>query len=97
VGSHEKFISKYQLPFPLLSDPRREMIIAYGVWVEKSMFGKKYMGVERSTFVIDRDGRIAAIFRKVKPGEHVKQLRAVLLEAGFSDPGSAGKRFAKLM
>ena len=91
MGSHEKFISKYQLPFPLLSDPEREVIIAYGVWVEKSMFGKKYMGVERSTFVIDRDGRIAAIFRKVKPGEHVKQLRAVFLEPGSTTPATPEK------
>ena len=91
VGSHEKFIGKYQLPFSLLSDPGREMIIAYGVWVKKSMFGKKYMGVERSTFVIDRDGRIAAIFRKVKPGEHVKQLRAALLEPGSATPATPEK------
>ena len=67
------------------------MIIAYGVWVEKSMFGKKYMGVERSTFVIDRDRRIAAIFRKVKPGEHVKQLRTVLLEPGSATPAKPEK------
>ena len=51
--SHEKFISKYQLPFPLLSDPDHAIVEAYGVWVEKSMYGKKYMGAERSTFVID--------------------------------------------
>jgi thioredoxin-dependent peroxiredoxin len=91
AGSHEKFISKHQLPFPLLSDPGREMMIAYGVWEEKSMFGKKYMGVARSTFVIDRDGRIAAIFRKVKPGEHVKQLRAVLLDPGSATPTTPEK------
>ena len=68
--SHRKFIDKYELPFPLLSDPAKEIVNAYGVWVEKSMYGKKYMGAERSTFVIDRAGRIAAIFRKVKPEEH---------------------------
>ena len=68
--SHEKFIKKYQLPFPLLSDPEKEIVNAYGVWVEKSMYGKKYMGAERSTFVIDGAGKIAAIFRKVKPEEH---------------------------
>ena len=55
---------------------------AYGVWVEKSMYGKKYMGAERSTFVIDRVGRISAIFRKVKPEEHVAILREALREAG---------------
>lgn len=69
--SHRRFIDKYELPFPLLSDPEKEIVNAYGVWVEKSMYGKKYMGAERSTFVIDSDGRIAAIFRKVKPAEHV--------------------------
>jgi peroxiredoxin Q/BCP len=77
VESHEKFISKYQLPFPLLSDPDGQIVRAYGVWVEKNMYGKKYMGTERSTFVIDPDGRISAIFRKVKPEEHVD----LLLEA----------------
>jgi thioredoxin-dependent peroxiredoxin len=72
--SHEKFITKYQLPFPLLSDPEKEIVQAYGVWVEKSMYGKKYMGAERSTFVIGVDGRIAVIHRKVKPEEHVDLL-----------------------
>ena len=76
--SHEKFINKYRLPFPLLSDPTKEIVNAYGVWVEKSMYGKKYMGAERSTFVIDRAGKIAAIFRKVKPEEHVAILQKAL-------------------
>ena len=76
--SHEKFIEKYELPFPLLSDPEKEIVNAYGVWVEKSMYGKKYMGTERSTFVIDGAGRIAAIFRKVKPEEHVDIVRDAL-------------------
>jgi peroxiredoxin Q/BCP len=69
--SHEKFINKYQLPFPLLSDTDHKIVEAYGVWVEKSMYGKKYMGAERSTFVIGPDGRVASVFRKVKPEEHV--------------------------
>ncbi|MDQ6938978.1 MAG: thioredoxin-dependent thiol peroxidase [Verrucomicrobiota bacterium] len=72
--SHEKFIGKYQLPFPLLSDPEHKMVEAYGVWVEKSMYGKKYLGAERSTFVIGPDGRLSAIYRKVKPEEHVDLL-----------------------
>ena len=76
--SHGKFISKYQLPFPLLSDTERKIVEAYGVWVEKSMYGKKYMGAERSTFVIDAAGKIAAIFRKVKPEEHVDLLQSAL-------------------
>ena len=78
AASHEKFISKYQLPFPLLSDPDKQIVQAYGVWVEKSMYGKKYMGAERSTFVIDPDGRLAGIFRKVKPEEHVDILMNAL-------------------
>lgn len=72
--SHQKFIGKYQLPFPLLSDPEHKMVEAYGVWVEKSMYGKKYMGTERSTFVIGPDGRVSSIHRKVKPEEHVDLL-----------------------
>ncbi len=78
VESHEKFIAKYQLPFPLLSDPERKIVNAYGVWVEKSMIGKKYMGTERTTFIIDERGRISAVLRKVKPAEHVEQLREAL-------------------
>jgi peroxiredoxin Q/BCP len=81
AASHEKFIKKYQLPFPLLTDSDKKIVNAYGVWVEKSMYGKKYMGVERSTFIIDGDGRIAAIFRKVKPEEHVKILQDALRDA----------------
>ena len=72
--SHRKFIDKFELPFPLISDSEKELAHAYGVWVEKSMYGKKYMGVERSTFVINADGKIEAIFRKVKPAEHLEQL-----------------------
>lgn len=72
---HRKFIDKYDLPFPLLSDPDKELVENYGVWVEKSMYGKKYMGTERTTVVIGPDGKIAAIFPKVKPGEHLDLLR----------------------
>ena len=80
-ASHEKFIKKYQLPFPLLSDADKKIVDAYGVWVEKSMYGKKYMGAERTTFVIDGAGRISAVFRKVKPEEHVAILREALRDA----------------
>ena len=80
AASHQKFISKFQLPFPLLSDGEKKIVEAYGVWVEKSMYGKKYMGAERSTFVIDEAGRIAAIFRKVKPEEHVDLLKNALAQ-----------------
>lgn len=69
--SHAKFLSKHELPFPLFSDEAREVVEAYGVWVEKSMYGKKYMGTERSTFVIASDGTIRAIHRKIQPAAHV--------------------------
>jgi peroxiredoxin Q/BCP len=75
---HEKFIRKYQLPFPLLVDDEKKMANAYGVWVQKSFMGVKHMGVERSTFVIDADGKIKAILRKVKPKLHADQLREIL-------------------
>ena len=78
--SHLKFIEKHTLPFPLLSDEEKNIVAAYNVWVEKSMYGKKYMGAERSTFVIDGTGRISAIFRKVKPDEHVDLLKNALSE-----------------
>ncbi len=81
AASHEKFIGKYQLPFPLLADPEKKIVADYGVWVEKSMYGRKYMGTERTTFVIDGRGRISAILRKVKPAEHVGELRAALTTA----------------
>lgn len=70
VKSHGKFISKFQLPFTLLADEDKKMCQDYGVWVEKSMYGKKYMGVARSTFIIDANGKIAKVFEKVKPEGH---------------------------
>lgn len=73
-ASHLKFIEKYNLPFPLLSDPDKQIVQAYGVWVEKSMYGKKYMGAERTTFVIDEEAKIKAVLPKVKPTEHLDQL-----------------------
>ena len=65
-----KFDDKFGLGFPLLADEGHEVAEAYGVWVEKSMYGRKYMGAERSTFVIDPEGRIKQVFRQVKPAEH---------------------------
>jgi len=76
--SHTAFIAKYHLPFPLLSDAQHDLVNAYGVWVDKNMYGKKYKGTERSTFVIDGEGRIAGIFRKVKPEQHVDLLGEAL-------------------
>jgi peroxiredoxin Q/BCP len=82
ASSHRKFIDKFSLPFPLLSDMDRKIVTAYGVWVEKTFMGKKHMGIERSTFVIDAEGRISAIFRKVKPDAHV-----ALLQDAFESKG----------
>jgi peroxiredoxin Q/BCP len=78
AASHRKFIDKFNLPFPLLSDPERKIVQDYGVWVEKSFMGKKHMGVERTTFVIDSAGLISAIYRKVKPENHVDLLTQAL-------------------
>lgn len=74
VKKHDKFKAKHELGFPLVSDESKEMLEAYGVWVEKSMYGRKYMGVERSTFLIGADGRIAQVWRKVKVPGHAKEV-----------------------
>ncbi|KEO81286.1 hypothetical protein EL26_21650 [Tumebacillus flagellatus] len=74
VKKHEKFISKYELPFILLADEEHTVLEQYGVWKEKNMYGKKYMGVERTTFLIDKDGNIAKIYPKVKVAGHVDQV-----------------------
>lgn len=78
VKSHEKFIKKHALPFPILSDEDQKVVNAYGVWVEKNMYGKKYMGTERTTFVIAPDGKIKAVFPKVKPEVHLAQVLAAV-------------------
>jgi peroxiredoxin Q/BCP len=77
-ASHVKFKEKYGLPFTLLADPDHATAEAYGVWVEKSMYGKTYMGVERSTFVIDADGNLVKVMRKVKPETHADDVLAAL-------------------
>jgi thioredoxin-dependent peroxiredoxin len=79
--SHVKFKRKFGLPFTLLADPDHATAEAYGVWVEKSMYGKTYMGVERSTFVIDGNGNLVKVMRKVKPDTHADDVLAVLPEA----------------
>lgn len=78
VKSHAKFRDKFQLPFPLLADTEHRVAEEYGVWKEKSMYGNKYWGNERTTFVIGEDGRIEHVFPKVKPDEHAEQVLAVL-------------------
>ena len=72
VSSHKKFKSKYGLNFPLLADEDTQVAQAYGVWKEKSMYGRTYMGIERSTFIIDEKGRVQEAWRKVKPADHAK-------------------------
>ncbi len=76
--SHRKFTEKYSLPFTLLSDPTHEMMEKYGAWGEKSLYGRKYMGVLRITYIIDEEGRIAHVFEKVKTATHSKDVMAVL-------------------
>jgi thioredoxin-dependent peroxiredoxin len=78
-ASHVKFKQKYGLPFALLADPDHATAEAYGVWVEKSMYGKTFMGVERSTFVIGADGNVAKVMRKVKPESHADDVLAALV------------------
>ena len=78
--AQEKFATKYGLPYAFVADPTHEIAEAYGVWKEKSMYGKKYMGIERSTFVVGADGKIAKIFAKVKPEGHAEQVLAALSE-----------------
>lgn len=78
VASHVKFRDKYGLPFRLLADVDHAVAEAYGVWKEKSMYGRKYWGNERTTFVIDETGRIAKIFPKVRPAEHAAKVLAAL-------------------
>ena len=72
----EKFADKYNLTFPLASDETKAAAEAYGVWVEKSMYGRKYMGIERSTFLVDANGRIARAWRKVKVDGHARDVAA---------------------
>jgi len=74
VDLHKKFESKHELPFPLLSDERGTICEDFGVWQEKSMYGKKYMGIVRSTFIINPEGIIAKVYPKVKVKEHVAEL-----------------------
>jgi thioredoxin-dependent peroxiredoxin len=78
VKSHGKFREKYDLPFPLLADEDHAVAEAYGAWGEKSMYGRKYFGILRTTFVIDEAGRVAKVFEKVKPKGHAAEVLAAL-------------------
>jgi len=77
-SSHVKFKKKYGLPFTLLADTDHSVAEAYGVWVEKKNYGKTYKGIERSTFVIDADGKLAKVMRRVKPDTHAAEVLASL-------------------
>jgi peroxiredoxin Q/BCP len=76
--SHARFKQKYELPFPLLADTAHETAEAYGVWVEKNMYGKTYWGVQRSTFVIDEQGNVATELRNVQADTHADEVLAAL-------------------
>ena len=78
VDSHRKFKEKYELPYTLLADESHEIAQAYGVWQKKSMFGRKYMGIARTTFIIAPDGRIAKVFDKVNPLGHAGDVADVI-------------------
>ncbi len=79
--AHDKFVKKFSLNFPLISDPSRALIEGMGVWVEKSMYGKKYMGIARATFVIGASGKIEKLWEKVTPAGHAEQVLAYLTGA----------------
>jgi len=76
--SHQKFKKKYNLPFDLIADTDKTIVTAYGVYVEKSLYGKRYMGVARTTFLIDEEGKIEKIFKNVKPEGHAEEILKVL-------------------
>ncbi len=95
IASHRKFIDKFRLPFPLLSDSDKTLVKSYGVWVKKNFLGKKYMGTERTTFVIDHEGHIEKIFRKVKPNEHVDLLRQSMGHENSRAPKSGAESKSK--
>ena len=78
VVSHQKFQQKQNLNFTLVADVNRELAIKYGVWKEKSMYGRKYMGIERSTFILDKQGKIIKEWRKVKVSGHVNEILSFL-------------------
>jgi thioredoxin-dependent peroxiredoxin len=78
VKSHQKFSGKFNLKFNLIADTEQQILLAYGAWGEKSMYGKKYMGVLRTTFVIDENGTIAEVFEKVDTKDHTNQILGVI-------------------
>ena len=79
--SHKSFAEKFKLPFTLLADTDKKIVTAYGAWGEKSMYGRKYMGIYRVTYLIDESGRIAAVFPKVQPDEHAQEILAQITKS----------------
>ncbi|MGA7307219.1 MAG: peroxiredoxin, partial [Rhodothermales bacterium] len=74
ASSHAKFADKYDLPFPLVADPDKEILKAYGAWGEKSLYGRKYMGIKRTTFLIDEEGIIVHVLKKPRVGQHAEEV-----------------------
>ena len=92
-AAHDKFVKKFSLNFPLMSDPNRVLIEGMGVWVEKSMYGKKYMGIARATFAIDANGKIEKVWEKVTPAGHAEQVLS-FLAGGLDSPAKKPARKA---
>jgi len=82
VASHEKFAGKYHLPFPLIADPEHEILEKYGVWGERNLYGRKFMGIKRTTFLIDENGVIRHVFKRPKVSEHAEE---ILAKFGLTD------------
>lgn len=82
VASHQKFAQKFKLPFPLLADEEKKMVKAYGVWGQKQFMGKSYLGINRTSFLIDPKGRIAKVYEKVKPDLHAEEVLKDLADLG---------------
>jgi peroxiredoxin Q/BCP len=93
--AHDRFVQKYSLNFPLLSDPGHQLLEAYGVWVEKSLYGRKYFGIQRSTFVIDAKGKIERVWDKVSPDSHADEVRAYLAGDAPVAKKTAAKKTAR--
>ena len=95
VKSHAKFTEKFSLNFPLLADPDKKLIEDYGVWVEKNMYGKTYMGTARATFVVGADGKIEQVWEKVKPEGHAEEVISYLKGEAAAEPAPKTKRTTK--
>lgn len=89
VASHEKFTKKFELNFPLASDTDGTVCEAYGTWIEKSMYGRKYMGIDRATFLIDAEGKVAQIWRKVSVPGHIAEVAKAINDLRKQDTAAA--------